>query len=191
MSKALLRIPVPAAPFGMLAFAMLAVGMLATSAALAQTPAVGEAAPEFTLQDQNGKTHSLEQYRGQWVALYFYPKDDTPGCTTQACNFRDNIFAFRDRDAVILGVSLDDVSSHEEFAEKYSLPFPLLSDADGAVADQYGVLRNLGVMKLAKRQTFLIGPDGQVAKHYETVDVDTHSQTILADLDEFISSPES
>jgi len=165
-----------------LAFA-LCYGMLATTAAMADSPAVGDPAPDFKLLDQDGKTHDLEQYRGQWVALYFYPKDDTPGCTTQACNFRDNIFAFRERDAVILGISLDDVSSHEEFAEKYSLPFPLLSDADGEVAEKYGVLRNLGVMKLAKRQTFLIGPNGQVAKHYETVDVDTHSQTILADLD--------
>ncbi len=170
-----------------LAFAI-GFGMLATTAAMAGGPAVGDPAPDFELLDQNGTTHNLDQYRGQWVALYFYPKDDTPGCTTQACNFRDNIFAFRERDAVILGISLDDVSSHEEFAEKYSLPFPLLADADGEVAEQYGVLRNLGVMKLAKRQTFLIDPDGQVAKHYETVDVDTHSQTILADLDKLIGT---
>lgn len=150
-----------------------------------ETPSVGDPAPDFSLMDQNGKTQTLEQYRGQWVAVYFYPKDDTPGCTTQACNFRDNIFAFRERDAVILGVSLDDVESHEEFAEKYSLPFPLLSDSGGGVAEKYGVVRNLGIIKLAKRQTFLIDPDGRIAKHYEKVDVDTHSQTILADLDAF------
>lgn len=155
------------------------------SPVMAGTPAVGDPAPEFSLMDQNGETQTLEQYRGRWVAVYFYPKDDTPGCTTQACNFRDNIFAFRERDAVILGVSLDDVESHVEFAEKYSLPFPLLSDSKGEVAEQYGVVRNLGIIKMAKRQTFLIGPDGRIAKHYEKVDVDTHSKTILADLDAF------
>ncbi|MGB5623436.1 MAG: peroxiredoxin [Gammaproteobacteria bacterium] len=160
--------------------------LLAASPVLAGTPTVGEPAPDFSLMDQNGKTQSLEQYRGQWVAVYFYPKDDTPGCTTQACNFRDNIFAFRERDAVILGISLDDVESHEEFAEKYSLPFPLLADTDAAVAEEYGVVRNLGITKLAKRQTFLIDPEGRVAKHYDKVDVDTHSKTILADLDRFM-----
>jgi peroxiredoxin Q/BCP len=159
-----------------------ALALLAGSAA-ADQPAAGTAAPDFRLQDQKGDWHELSQYRGQWVALYFYPKDDTPGCTTEACNFRDNIFAFRERDAVILGVSLDDVDSHKEFAEKYSLPFSLLSDAEGDVAERYGVVRNLGVMKLAKRQTFLIGPDGTVAKHYEDVDPDTHSKEILADLE--------
>lgn len=157
--------------------------LLAASPALAGTPAVGDPAPDFSLMDQNGNTQSLEEYRGQWVAVYFYPKDDTPGCTTQACNFRDNIFAFRERDAVILGISLDDVESHEEFAEKYSLPFPLLADSDAVVAEEYGVVRNLGITKMAKRQTFLIDPEGRVAKHYDKVDVDTHSKTILADLD--------
>ena len=157
--------------------------LLAATPALAGTPAVGDLAPEFSLMDQNGKTRTLEQYRGQWVAVYFYPKDDTPGCTTEACNFRDNIFAFRERDAVILGISLDDVASHEEFAEKYSLPFPLLADTEAEVAEKYGVVRNLGITKLAKRQTFLIDPEGRVAKHYDKVDVDTHSKTILDDLD--------
>ena len=151
--------------------------------ATADQPAAGTAAPDFRLQDQKGDWHELSQYQGQWVALYFYPKNDTPGCTTEACNFRDNIFAFRERDAVILGVSLDDVESHKEFAEKYSLPFSLLSDAEGEVAERYGVLRNLGVMKMAKRQSFLIGPDGVIAKHYEDVDPDTHSQEVLADLE--------
>lgn len=153
-------------------------------AAMAGQPAEGTAAPDFRLQDQNGDWHELSQYRGQWVALYFYPKDDTPGCTTEACSFRDNIFAFRERDAVILGVSLDDVESHEAFAEKYSLPFSLLSDTEAEVAERYGVVRNLGVMKLAKRETFLIRPDGTIAKHYERVDPDSHSQEILADLEQ-------
>lgn len=151
--------------------------------ALAGSPVVGSEAPDFRLQDQKGDWHTLEQYRGRWVALYFYPKDDTPGCTTEACNFRDNIFAFRERDAVILGVSLDDVDSHQEFAEKYSLPFSLLSDGEGEVADQYGVVTNLGIMKFAKRQSFLIAPDGTIAKHYAKVDPDSHSKEILTDLD--------
>ncbi|MDH3946098.1 MAG: peroxiredoxin, partial [Chromatiales bacterium] len=90
------------------------------------TPEVGQPAPEFKMQDQNGDWRSLSDYRGKWVALYFYPKDDTPGCTTQACAFRDNIFAFRKIDAEIVGISLDDVETHQEFAEKYSLPFTLL-----------------------------------------------------------------
>ena len=91
-------------------------GLLVAAGALADSPAVGSAAPEFRLQDQNGDWHTLEQYRGKWVAVYFYPKDDTPGCTTEACNFRDNIFAFRERDAVIIGISLDDVESHQELS---------------------------------------------------------------------------
>ncbi len=160
--------------------AALSLGLCA--AAVAEAPAVGTQAPDFRLQDQNGDWHTLEQYEGQWVALYFYPKNDTPGCTTEACSFRDNIFAFRERDAVILGVSLDDVESHQQFAEKYSLPFSLLSDAEGHVADRYGVVTNLGVVKFAKRQSFLIAPDGTIAKHYEKVDPDSHSKEILADL---------
>ncbi|HKS56289.1 MAG TPA: peroxiredoxin, partial [Steroidobacteraceae bacterium] len=90
-------------------------------------PALGAAAPEFKLQDQNGKWHELKDYRGKWVALYFYPKDQTPGCTTQACEFRDNIFAFRDAGAQILGISVDDVESHKAFSEKHGLPFPILA----------------------------------------------------------------
>jgi peroxiredoxin Q/BCP len=160
-------------------------GLLGMASVQAAAPAEGQPAPDFELMDQNGETHTLAQYRGQWVALYFYPKNDTPGCTTEACSFRDNIFAFRALDAVILGVSLDDVESHQEFAEKYSLPFSLLSDAEGSVADTYGVVRNLGLVKFAKRQTFLIAPDGTIAKHYESVDPDTHSAEILADLKAF------
>jgi peroxiredoxin Q/BCP len=166
-------------------YAILVLGALFCAVAWSGSPVAGSQAPEINLQDQNGDWHTLEQYSGQWVALYFYPKDATPGCTTEACSFRDNIFAFRDRDAVVLGVSMDDVASHEEFASEHSLPFSLLSDADHVVSEQYGVVRNLGVMKVAKRETFLIAPDGTIAKHYESVDPDTHSAEILADLTEF------
>ncbi len=142
----------------------------------------GAPAPEFELADQKGELHSLEDYREQWVVLYFYPKDETPGCTTEACEFRDNIFAFRDLNAQILGVSLDDVESHRKFAENHSLPFPLLADTDGSTSDAYGVKTRMFGMTVAKRQTFIIGPDGNIAKHYEKVKPAEHSAQVLADL---------
>jgi peroxiredoxin Q/BCP len=159
--------------------------MAGLGAAQADTPApaVGKPAPAFKLQDQAGKWHSLSDYKGKWVAMYFYPKDDTPGCTTQACGFRDNIFAFNKEGAVILGVSVDEVASHKEFAEKHSLPFTLLADSDKSVARQYGVLKTyMGVMEMARRDTFIIDPQGRIAKHYESVDPEGHSQVVLADI---------
>ncbi len=143
---------------------------------------VGQPAPEFELPDQNGQLHSLEDYRDQWVVLYFYPKDDTPGCTTEACEFRDNIFAFKAANAQVIGVSLDDIASHQKFAEKYSLPFPLLADVDGRVSDAYGVKTKMVGFTIAKRQTFLIDPNGNLAKHYEKVKPATHSNEVLSDL---------
>ena len=149
-------------------------------AAAAGAPEVGALAPAFKLQDQTGKWHSLSDYKGHWVALYFYPKDDTPGCTTQACSFRDNVFAFKKENAVILGISVDDVASHKAFAEKHGLPFTLLADPDKAVTKEYGVLKTyMGVMEMARRDTFLIDPDGKVAKHYESVEPEGHSQVVL------------
>ena len=142
----------------------------------------GQPAPDFELRDQDGQLHSIEDYRGQWVALYFYPKDDTPGCTAEACEFRDNIFAFRELNCQILGVSLDDEQSHKAFSEKYDLPFPLLADTKGTTADAYDLKAKMFGMTIAKRQTFLIDPDGLVAKHYETVDPEVHPQEILNDL---------
>jgi peroxiredoxin Q/BCP len=157
---------------------------LASPAARAEdpAPAAGQPAPAFKLQDQAGKWHSLSDYKGKWVALYFYPKDDTPGCTTQACSFRDNVFAFNKEGAVILGVSVDDVESHKAFAEKHGLPFTLLADADKSVTKRYGVLRNYGVMEVARRDTFIIDPQGRIAKHYESVKPDGHSALVLADI---------
>ena len=143
---------------------------------------VGQPAPEFELPDQTGQLHSLEDYRDQWVVLYFYPKDDTPGCTTEAFEFRDNIFAFRKANAQILGVSLDDVESHQKFAERYDLPFPLLADVEGKTASAYGVRTRMFGMKVAKRETFLIGPGGNIVKHYTKVKPATHSTEVLADL---------
>ena len=166
------------------------IALLATITALSFTSigiandqlVVGSPAPEFELADQTGQLHSLEDYRDQWVVLYFYPKDETPGCTTEACEFRDNIFAFRDIDAQVLGVSLDDVESHKAFAENHNLPFPLLADTEGETSTAYGVKTRMFGMTVAKRQTFIIGPDGIIAKHYEKVKPDEHSANVLADL---------
>lgn len=158
--------------------------ILGSAAAHADQVSVGEAAPDFELTDQDGRMHSIEDYRGQWVALYFYPKDDTPGCTTEACEFRDNIFAFRNLDTQILGVSLDDAESHKAFSEKHGLPFPLLADTEGTTADAYGVKTKMMGMTVAKRQTFLIDPEGNVAKHYVDVNPESHSKEVLADLEE-------
>ncbi len=164
------------------AIASLAVLAWATAGTASDLQYEGNAAPEFELADQNGQLHSLEDYRDQWVVLYFYPKDETPGCTTEACEFRDNIFAFRKLNAQILGVSLDDVESHKAFAENHGLPFPLLADTEGTAADAYGVKTRMFGMKVAKRQTFIINPEGIVAKHYRKVKPKTHSEQVLADL---------
>ncbi len=126
----------------------------------------------------------MKDLRGKHVIVYFYPRDDTPGCTKEACEFRDNIFAFKDLNAQILGVSLDDVESHKAFAESYSLPFPLLADVEGTASTAYGVKTRMMGMEVAKRQTFIIGPDGMVAKHYEKVNPSEHSKEVLADLAE-------
>ena len=166
-------------PLRHLLIASLMVCGIATAAGHVQ---LGQPAPEFELFDQDGQLHSLEDYRDQWVVLYFYPKDETPGCTTEACEFRDNIFAFKKLNAQILGVSLDDVESHKKFAEKHGLPFPLLADVDGKAADAYGVKTRMFGMMVAKRQTFLIHPDGTLAKHYDEVKPATHSLQVLEDL---------
>jgi thioredoxin-dependent peroxiredoxin len=152
----------------------------------AQTPVVGAAAPEFSLQDQQSKQRKLSDFRGKWLVLYFYPKDDTPACTTEACSFRDGQALISALGAQVVGVSIDDSSSHSAFAEKHKLPFPLLADTDGSVAKRYGALSDWKVMKFAKRQTFLIDPKGIVRKAYLDVDADTHATQVLADLRGFI-----
>jgi peroxiredoxin Q/BCP len=163
---------------------LLLVALLAAAfPVVAGVPAVGSTAPAFKLQDQNGKWHSLSDYRGKWLVIYFYPKDDTPGCTTEACSFRDNIFAFDKLNAAVLGISIDDSASHKAFADKHGLPFTLLADPTRATAKEYGVLKTyMGVMEMARRDTFIIDPQGRVAKHYESVDPDGHSKLVLDDL---------
>ena len=166
------------------AILLTAIFLLPAAAAFADGDlAIGARAPEFELPDQDGQLHSLEDYRDQWVVLYFYPKDETPGCTTEACEFRDNIFAFRKLNAQILGVSLDDVESHKKFSENHGLPFPLLADSEGTVADSYGVKTRMMGWTVAKRQTFIVDPEGNIARHYEKVDPDEHAAEVLADLE--------
>lgn len=145
-------------------------------------PKVGQPAPSFNLPDSKGTPHQLSDYADKWVVLYFYPKDDTPGCTKEACSFRDDLAKLDKLGAQVIGVSVDDTDSHAKFAEKYHLPFPLLADKDGKVADSYGALTNLFVLKLAKRYTFLIDPKGNIAKAYLNVDTSRHSQQIIDDL---------
>lgn len=145
-------------------------------------PKLGEQAPDFNLPDAKGDLLSLSSLKGHWVVLYFYPKDDTPGCTKEACSFRDDLHKLENLGAKVVGVSVDDGNSHADFAKKYHLPFPLLSDKDGVVADKYGALSDLGVVKLAKRYTFLIDPTGRLQKYYLNVDTSRHSQEIIDDL---------
>ena len=142
----------------------------------------GGPAPDFELLDQHGQLHSLARYQGQWLVLYFYPKDDTPGCTAEACEFRDDLLALKRMAVAVVGVSLDAVQSHAAFAAKYHLPFPLLSDSQGQVARAYGALFRLGPLRFAKRHTFLVDPPGQIARIYRKVDPKTHSDQVIHDL---------
>ncbi len=160
-----------------------AAARMANSAEFPAAPEAGMMAPAFRLQDQAGAWHDSTDYRGKWLVLYFYPKDDTPGCTTQACEFRDNLFAFKKLETVVVGVSVDDVASHKAFSEEHSLPFTLLADSTKETAKAYGVLHSvLGLMEIASRETFIIDPQGRVAKHYRAVDPKGHSQAVLKDL---------
>ncbi len=140
---------------------------------------VDDPAPNFELLDQSGNTHKLTDYNGNWLVLYFYPKDDTPGCTTEACSFRDDIYKIRELNAKIVGISTDDIESHEKFAKKYSLPFPLLSDKDALVAKSYGSAVRVGPFKMAKRHSFIISPAGKIAMIYRRVNPNTHSSEII------------
>ncbi len=143
----------------------------------------GQPAPDFTLRDQNGNEHSLKKYAGRPVVLYFYPKDDTPGCTTETCDFRDNLPRFETANAAVLGVSILDEASKARFAAKHNVTFPLLADADHAVAENYGVWqekKNYGrsYMGIA-RTTYLIDRDGKVARRWDKVKVDGHAAAVL------------
>lgn len=156
--------------------------LVARAARAGELPEVGKPAPDFNLPDQHGKYHTLQEYRGKWLVLYFYPKDDTPGCTQEACAFRDDLNQISELGAQVVGVSVDDTDSHAEFAKKYHLPFPLLADKTAATADEYGALMNLWLIKFARRYTFLIDPQGNVGKVYLSVETSRHSKQIIDDL---------
>lgn len=147
---------------------------------------VNDRAPAFSLPDQHGKIHALSDYHGQWVLLYFYPKDDTPGCTTEACRFRDHLPAFTKQNVVIIGVSVDGAKSHEKFAQKYQLPFTLLADEDKKIVNAYGVWQQKKFMGRQytgiARTSFLINPQGMITKIYEKVKPPIHALEVLADL---------
>ena len=145
-------------------------------------PVIGQPAPAFDLMDTRKLHHKLADYRGRWLVLYFYPKADTPGCTRQACTFRDDWQRFQAMGVVLVGVSADTPSANAAFAQKFHLPFPLLSDTGGAFARQYGAWMNLGITGFPRRYTYVIDPDGRVARIYTDVTVSAHSEEVLADL---------
>ena len=151
-------------------------------------PLVGSPAPNFNLLDANSVSHQLSDYANQWLVLYFYPKNNTPGCTKEACNFRDDFSKLEKLGAKIVGISVDETSSHAEFSKKYHLPFPLLADIDGKVSASYGALHNFGIIKLAKRYTFLIDPTGKISKVYLGVDTSNHSKEVISDLQALIAA---
>lgn len=138
----------------------------------------GSMAPDFILLDQIGQTHRLSDYAGRWLVLYFYPKDDTPGCTQEACRFRDDIGVLGNLNAVVVGVSTDNAQSHADFSSKYQLPFPLLSDPGGHTAAAYDSLLNLGLIRLARRHTFIISPEGRIAARFDQVNPASHAQEV-------------
>ncbi|MEY4722539.1 MAG: hypothetical protein RLZZ324_52 [Candidatus Parcubacteria bacterium] len=146
----------------------------------------GMKAPDFNLPDQDGVTHSLKDYKGKWVLLYFYPKDDTPGCTTEACSLRDSAAAFKKAGITVLGASTDSVKSHAKFAGKYDLPFSLLADEEKDLVEKYGVWGKKKFMGREymgiKRWSYLITPEGKIGMIYEDVKPALHAAEVLAGL---------
>jgi thioredoxin-dependent peroxiredoxin len=159
-----------------------AIPLFTARAADEAMPAVGQEAPTFTLPSQDGSPVSLEQYRGKWVVLYFYPKDMTTGCTIEAHKFQDALPQFDAKNAVILGVSVDTVDSHKQFCTKDSLTFHLLADPDHKVVSAYGSLGAFGPMTIAQRNTFLIDPQGKIAKEWVKVTPANAASDVLAAL---------
>jgi thioredoxin-dependent peroxiredoxin len=155
------------------------------SASSDNAPAVGAVAPDFTLNSQEGKSVTLSEYRGKWVVLYFYPKDFTSGCTTEAHNFQRDLAQYEAKNAVILGVSVDSADSHQKFCAKEGLNFKLLADTDHKVSEEYGSIMNvMGVKKLSARHTFLVNPQGVIVREYMDVEPAKHSEEVLAALTE-------
>ncbi|AKM81569.1 MAG: Peroxiredoxin [Candidatus Pacebacteria bacterium GW2011_GWF2_38_9] len=147
---------------------------------------LNQVAPDFALFDQQNQQHQLKDYRGKWLLLYFYPKDNTPGCTVEACTLRDRWGEFVKLNAVVLGISADSVSSHQKFSEKHSLPFPILADEKKTMLKAYGVLAEKSMFGKTflgiKRSSFLIDPEGKIAKIYQSVKPAVHAEQVLADI---------
>jgi peroxiredoxin Q/BCP len=141
---------------------------------------VGDTAPNFTVKDTIGKTVTLSEYAGKTVVLYFYPKDDTPGCTKQACSFRDNYQQYLSQGITVFGVSMDDAASHQQFTEKFNLPFPLLADVDGAITKAYDVLGDRNGTFYSQRVTYIIGGDGKITQVYTSIQTETHASDVLS-----------
>jgi peroxiredoxin Q/BCP len=148
------------------------------------TPSVGSLAPEFTLNSQEGTPVSLKDYRGKWVVLYFYPKDFTSGCTIEAHNFQRDLSQYQQKNTVVLGVSVDSADSHKQFCTKEGLNFKLLADTDHKVSSAYDSLTNFGLVKVAARHTFIINPEGKIAKVFTEVNPNQHSAEVLSALAE-------
>ena len=163
---------------------VVAVGLVPLMMFAASVPSVGSLAPEFSLTSQEGTTVNLKDYRGKWVVLYFYPKDFTSGCTIEAHNFQRDQPQYQQKGAVVLGVSVQSADSHKKFCTKEGLNFKLLADTDHKVSSTYGSLTNLGLVKFASRHTFIINPQGKVARVYTDVNPNKHSDEVLADLAE-------
>jgi peroxiredoxin Q/BCP len=170
----------------LLTLVMSAIG--AVAADQPQPPAVGNPAPVFSLPSQEGTPVSLDQFKGKWVVLYFYPKDFTSGCTIEAHNFQRDIDKYTQKNAVILGISVDNVDSHKSFCTKEGLNFKLLADSNHAVVQQYGSVMQYNGMTLAARNTFLIDPTGTIRKVYLKVSPQGHSEEVLADLQQLQSA---
>lgn len=166
----------------LLAFVVAAVLACNSVNAVSEMPAVGAAAPTFSLVNNEGKQVSLNDYKGKWVVLYFYPKDFTSGCTLEARNFQRDLAKYDAANAVILGVSVDTAESHKEFCSKEGLNFKLLSDPEAKVSQQYGSVMEYNGAKLSARNTFIIDPQGKIAKVFEKVKVGGHSDEVLAAL---------
>src|ERR1700693_2191985 len=152
--------------------------------AVAAMPAVGSAAPDFSLPSEDGTQVNLQDFRGKWVVLYFYPKDGTPGCTIEAHNFQRDQPQYAQRNAVVLGVSVDTTDSHKEFCSKQGLTFKLLADTEHKVVKEYGSTMNYSGMEIAARNTFIIDPQGKIERTYTSVEPNKHSQEVLTALDE-------
>ena len=171
------------------AVVVIAVSLVTVRAANTTVPTAGQPAPTFTLPSQDGSQISLASYRGKWVVLYFYPKDATPGCTIEAHNFQRDLSQYEAQNAVILGVSEDTAASHQSFCTKEGLTFRLLADTEHTVADAYGSLSNMAGIKIAKRNTFLIDPAGNIAQVWTSVDPSSHSTAVLAALSSLSVKP--